>query len=608
MHFDDRTGPTPSAPPIDRSDRHRRSPLRHRGDIAAPVERPAPLFGSPILGAATRIIAAAVAAIAVTLAATLAGCASTQPAVVLAADDSVDAPTDVERRVASRMAERHFTDGSLLDMRERHAEAIAEYRRALRFDSTRGPIYYAMGRSFRELNEFDSALHYTELALRYAPTLDVHEQMADLLMLAGEVDRTAEQYEAMLAIEPNHLQARYMLARLLQRRDPARAIPHYEFILRNLTDDVDVMLRLAELYLDAGNVDASVRLLERMIAMEPTNADLHRMTTTILLDAERYAEALALLRAAGERLPAGALLESFYLETLREIGERLDDRLRHASSREPADDDSLLTYARELVVRSAAAGQLSSTRLAGGAVALRIGESARAEALFTRALADSLASAHAWLLVAESYLEQADPVTGIRVLRGELHRFADDFRVPFLFAQLHDADGNADSAVEWVRHSLRIYDDNAEAWGMLGRLYEDLGRVGASDAAYEKSIDLDPENAAVLNNFAYSLAQRGSRLDRALELATRALELEPENEIFLDTRGWVHYRRGELALALEYLERAVDAGGAAAEVYEHLGDVHRARGASADARDAYRRALELEPERAGLRERLLSVE
>jgi tetratricopeptide (TPR) repeat protein len=550
-----------------------------------------PLHGTFVR--ALSLVAAALAA---------AGCATTRPPIAGEAVEAHVAPEeaihDASRREARR-AERHFTDGSLLEMRERHAEAIAEYRRALAIDSTRSAIYYAIGKSFRELNEVDSAIHYTRLALARSTTLTGHEQLADLLMVAGDVDGAIEQYEAMLVLDPNHLQSRYLLARLLQRREPERAVAHFEYILRNLTDDADVMLRLAELYLDAGNVDGAIGIMERMLALEPTSSELHQMMMTLLLDATRYGAALELLRAAETRVPVGPSLESFYLETLREADERLAD--------ERAIGDSLAAYARELVIRSAAATQTWNVRFAGGIVALTLGDSTRAEALFARALADSLATPEAWTQVAARYVDGDDPRTGLRIVSGSMGRFAGDYRIPYLYGLLHRAAGDADSAATWIRASIDLYEENAEAWESLARIYESQGKIGASDAAYEKSVDLDPDNPSVLNNFAFALARRGSRLDRALELVTRALDLEPQNESFLDTRGWVHYRRGELDAALEYISRAVAAGGADAEVYEHLGDVLKARGDYAGAREAYARARELDPTREGLSTRIESV-
>lgn len=64
------------------------------------------------------------------------------------------------------------------------------------------------------------------------------------------------------------------------------------------------------------------------------------------------------------------------------------------------------------------------------------------------------------------------------------------------------------------------------------------------------------------NNLAYALAQVGRDLDRALELVNKALESEPGDFHFLDTKAWVLFKMGRIDDAMEYIEKAVISGGA----------------------------------------------
>ena len=57
----------------------------------------------------------------------------------------------------------------------------------------------------------------------------------------------------------------------------------------------------------------------------------------------------------------------------------------------------------------------------------------------------------------------------------------------------------------------------------------------------EQFEDIAPDDALVLNNYAYLLAQAGVRLGEALLMVERALELSPDNPSYLDTKGWVYY-------------------------------------------------------------------
>src|SRR5690606_30216079 len=99
-----------------------------------------------------------------------------------------------------------------------------------------------------------------------------------------------------------------------------------------------------------------------------------------------------------------------------------------------------------------------------------------------------------------------------------------------------------DSAEHYLRRSVAMEQRNSDAWGHLAFIYNQQGKVAASDNAYERALEHDPYNPTLLNNFAYSLADRGKRLEKALGMVERALETEPENESYLDTRGWIYFR------------------------------------------------------------------
>ncbi|MBR42001.1 MAG: hypothetical protein CL387_03055 [Acidiferrobacter sp.] len=85
-------------------------------------------------------------------------------------------------------------------------------------------------------------------------------------------------------------------------------------------------------------------------------------------------------------------------------------------------------------------------------------------------------------------------------------------------------------------------------------------------------IEIDPDNAHAYNALGYTLADKTDRLGEALELIEKALSLLPGDPFILDSLGWVHFRRGDLDLALEYLQLAMDQR-PDAEIAAHLGEV-----------------------------------
>jgi len=75
----------------------------------------------------------------------------------------------------------------------------------------------------------------------------------------------------------------------------------------------------------------------------------------------------------------------------------------------------------------------------------------------------------------------------------------------------------------------------------------------------------------------------------------RAYELEPENPAIIDSLGWVHYRLGNLAKAIDYLRQAYEAF-PDPEVAAHLGEVLWVSGAHDDARKIWAESLDQNPD------------
>jgi tetratricopeptide (TPR) repeat protein len=125
-----------------------------------------------------------------------------------------------------------------------------------------------------------------------------------------------------------------------------------------------------------------------------------------------------------------------------------------------------------------------------------------------------------------------------------------------------------------------------------------------SDSLYEQALKLDPNSDLILNNYGYSLSERGLQLERALEMATRAVKADSTNPSYLDTIGWVYYKLGNYVEAERYVRKAIDQGEASAVVHEHLGDVYFKLGEKEKAVEWWKKALERAPDNQGLKEKI----
>ena len=108
----------------------------------------------------------------------------------------------------------------------------------------------------------------------------------------------------------------------------------------------------------------------------------------------------------------------------------------------------------------------------------------------------------------------------------------------------------------------------------LGEAYNALKDYDKSDKEFDQALQLDPDNASVLNNYAYYLSIRKEKLEKAEKMSKRSLELTPNSISYIDTYGWILYQEHKYEEAKKYLEKAFDRGGFnRAAIVEHYGDV-----------------------------------
>jgi tetratricopeptide (TPR) repeat protein len=155
-----------------------------------------------------------------------------------------------------------------------------------------------------------------------------------------------------------------------------------------------------------------------------------------------------------------------------------------------------------------------------------------------------------------------------------------------------------DRAIAEYQKILEHRPDNATAYTLIGMLNDSRKDYDAAADNYRKALGKDQNAVIAANNLAWLYAVNGKgNLDEAVRLAQGVVQKNPNIPGFVDTLGWVYYKKGLYGAAVEQLQKAValDARGAkdgsspAPNYHYHLGMALKARGD----KDAARRELEL---------------
>ena len=99
-----------------------------------------------------------------------------------------------------------------------------------------------------------------------------------------------------------------------------------------------------------------------------------------------------------------------------------------------------------------------------------------------------------------------------------------------------------------------------------------------AEAELRKALELDPEDATILNYIGYMNADRGVKLNESLKQIQKAVDLDPQNYAFLDSLGWVYFKLGQYTQATMNLQKAVERSSTDPTVHDHLGQVYEKTG------------------------------
>jgi len=141
----------------------------------------------------------------------------------------------------------------------------------------------------------------------------------------------------------------------------------------------------------------------------------------------------------------------------------------------------------------------------------------------------------------------------------------------------------------------------------IAMVYNSLKKYEESDAIHERALEIDPDNPLILNNYAYNLSLRGVNLVKALAMAKKAIEKEPNSASFLDTFGWILYKMRDFINARIYIEKSLSINPQNWVVLDHYGDILLALGYREEAKEAWSKALKINPNNEEIKNKINNI-
>jgi tetratricopeptide (TPR) repeat protein len=445
-----------------------------------------------------------------------------------------------------------------LQMRSNHLdEAVATYKRIIASDKDGVQGLQARLR-IAAINV--TARHLDEASKLVAEVLQKNPQDNDALILRGNI--ALEQKDAPSAIadlravlrdQPRSVGLMRTLARAYTTNgDAALAEDSLRSAMEIAPHDIPVKLDLAQLLRESGRAQQSVAIVEDAVKAAPENGAAREALVRSYLaagDMEAGRRAAEDLKLTAPKSAAGPYLAGLIAHAQR----RLDDAQREyekALALQPS-LDTLTAYSR-----------LDLERGRGAAAIAR---------MQTVADADSH-NAVARNLLGELYVATKDPAKAQEAFT-QATQAAPKWWVAYrnlalVKASLKDIPG----AVATYQSGIQATDYQVGLVSDLATVFERQNRIDDAIRLYEELYKRQPRLELAANNLAMLLItykKDQASLDRARDLS--APFATSQIVAYLDTHGWVRFKRGEFMQAVPVLERAVSESPDSKMLRFHLG-------------------------------------
>jgi tetratricopeptide (TPR) repeat protein len=164
-------------------------------------------------------------------------------------------------------------------------------------------------------------------------------------------------------------------------------------------------------------------------------------------------------------------------------------------------------------------------------------------------------------------------------------------------------------AIQFYNQILLKIDNNSPFYSEIlyrrGSSYERIGDYENSDKDLLESLEINPDDAYVLNYLAYSWLEREYKIDIALQMLEKAYAEESNDPYIIDSIGWAYYLVNDFIKAENYLKRAVELMPEDPIVNDHYGDILWKLGRRIQARYFWKSVLNFKQTEDKMRDKII---
>ena len=462
-------------------------------------------------------------------------------------------------------------DASMFELSEQYynagriEEAFQMIQKAVKVDPENKWYQMRLGLFYRNLDQYDDFIKlYEKLTKQYPEDLDMLSELIEAYLVTENYGKALEKMDLLEQnVGANEIITEQRLNVYKRQGNNKKVISELEKLIGENPENVRYYGMLAQVYAEMGKDKEALKLYEKIKEVNPSepyiNISLMEFYEKSGDQDKAFNELLAAIRNKNLDLATKANIWDYWMGK-NEKSNQIDEQARQCGEAfMEAHPDNKLGY------------------LILGSYYMTKQNSVKSKELSLKTLALDSTDFYSWqnLIVSESRLEENEAVRDHAIAALKYYPMQPVF---YWYAGVANAvlDNNED-AVIYLEKGRRYTSDKmqmSEFDAFLGDIYHQQGEDTKAFDAYDRTLRNNPDNALVLNNYAYYLSLRGERLEEALEMAIRANELEPDNVYYTDTYAWVLYKLGRYKEAEKMMKKCLglekDPSGTN---LEHYGDI-----------------------------------
>ena len=487
-------------------------------------------------------------------------------------DEIVTKPKENVRAIA------HFMDGQLFMSQGNYSMAILEFQDALELDPEASTIIVSMAECYWKLGKAKKSEELLFNALNINPKdNEAREILANQYIYQNKHDKAIEQYRVLAenAVEGD---TKYLIALaklVLSQNNINESISLFIKAYEKDKSRIDILEEAANLSLRSRQLEKATNLYKQLIDIDKNNSYYLSTYIDLIVMSGDYDNGIVALKSLidieGETTERLSQLGILYYNTNRTVKAKpIFNKLLSMDHF----DATTMHFLSNIYIEQ---GILDSALI-----------------IANKIIDHHPSDPRGYLDAALTELNNENPIGAIEILEPVNRTFNNEFSIQYLLGSSYQQLEEYDKATVVLRQSLKIYPESRGARHTLAIASDALNYWNESDSLYEGLIESDTNDVQALNNYSYSLVERNIQLNKALAMAKKAIELEPNNAAYLDTIGWIYYKMDNVEKALNFIRKSVELDNNNAVVLEHLGDVLFSNNQIEEAMLFYLKALDID--------------